>query len=166
MRRLAFLVPVLALGLVVLSSAVRGGQPIVRAQEATPNPLFLGLPGDINAWQVGQFAQSPATYRLELAPGASLPGYDDETMSLVYVEAGSLVLNGKAALVISRLDGSKAPQMIDAGTDVTVAAGDYFVLPPHAATEIRNESQTPASLQFAAMDPLHPVIIDPNQAQG
>ena len=33
----------------------------------------------------------------ELAPGAMLPGYDDETMSLVYVETGSVVLQGKAA---------------------------------------------------------------------
>ena len=164
MRRLAFLVPILVL--VLMSFAVHGAQPAVRAQEATPNPLFLGLPGDITAWQVGQFAQSPATYRLEFAPGAMLPGYDDETMSLVYVEAGSVVLQGKSALVIARLDGSAAPRTIDAGTAVTVAAGDYFVLPPHGATEIRNESQAPASLQFAAMDPLHPVIIDPHQEQG
>jgi hypothetical protein len=156
MHRLAFIVVIFVSAMTAVA---------VRAQQATPNPLFLGLPADIAAWQVGQFAQSPATYRLEFAPGASLPGYDDETLSLAYVEAGSVVLNGKFPLVIARLDGS-APRTVEAGTEAMAEAGDYFVLPPHAPTEIRNRSQEPASLQFAAMDPLHPVIIDQNQTQG
>src|SRR5262245_54651876 len=126
MRRLVFLIPLLGLALIAI--VARDVEHAVRAQEATPNPLFIGLPGDITAQQVGQFAQSPATYRLEFAPGATLPAYDDETLSLVFVEAGRLVLNGKAPLVISRLDGSGAPRTIDAGTDATVESGDYFVL--------------------------------------
>lgn len=164
MPRLAVLVSLLTLlGTIALVPLAD-----VAAQEATPLPLpqFIGLPKGITASEVGPFSQIPSTYRLQFAPAATLPGYDDPTLSLVYVESGVLTVTSEATLAISHIGTDESPQIVDAGTEVTVEKGDYFVLAPHAPTEIRNQGTEPASLQYAMMDPLHPVIVDPNQALG
>ena len=49
----------------------------------------------------------------------------------------------------------------EADTTLTLSQGDYFVLPPLVAGEIRNEGQEPVSIVIAAITPgLIPVSRD------
>ena len=166
MRRIAFLVSVLLFGLV----AIVGHGPLaeVLAQDATPlpSPQFIGLPEGVSGWEVGDFTQIPSTYRLQLQPGATLPASNGPELALVYVEAGEVVLKPADPLAVSHGKGDKSPEIAPAGADFTAQAGDYFVEGMSAPTEIRNASDDVASLQIAMMDPLHPIIVDPNQTPG
>lgn len=165
MRRIAFFVSIVTFALltiVTLASWTR-----VSAQDATPQPSkqFIGLPEGVVGWEVGDFTQIPSTYRLEMQQGTALPVSDGPALSLVYVESGEVVVTPKGELAINHREG-KSPEIIPAGQDYTAHAGDYFVEGGSAPTEIRNESQDAASLQFAMMDPEHPIIVDPNQTPG
>jgi hypothetical protein len=165
MRRIALLVSIVTV--VLLGVVAVGSWPRVSAQDATPEPSkqFIGLPEGVVGWEVGDFTQIPSTYRLEMQPGTALPVSDGPALSLVYVESGEVVLTPQGELAVNHLE-RKSPEIIPAGQDYTAHAGDYFVEGASAAAEIRNESQDVASLQFAMMDPEHPIIVDPNQAQG
>ena len=77
---------------------------------------------------------------------------DDPAISLVYVESGALSLQLRAAVSDARPDASSGDEE-DADTTLTLDQGDYFVLPPLVAGEIRNEGQEPVSLVIAAITP-------------
>jgi hypothetical protein len=166
MRRIALLVSSLTLALITIAGF--GRLAGVTAQDATPmpSPQFIGLPPGVVGWEVGDFTQIPSTYRLQLQPGATLPASNGPELSLVYVESGEVTLKSEGPLALSHRDASASPEIIPAGTDFTAKAGDYFVEGLSAPTKIRNESDKIASLQFAMMDPLHPIIVDPNQTPG
>ncbi len=165
MRRIALLVSIVTFAL--LAIVTLGSRAGVSAQDATPEPSkqFIGLPEGVVGWEVGAFTQIPSTYRLEMQPGTALPVSDGPALSLVYVESGEVVLTPQGELAINHREG-KSPEIIPAGQVYTAHTGDYFVEGGSAATEIRNESQDVASLQFAMMDPEHPIIVDPNQTPG
>jgi hypothetical protein len=93
----------------------------------------------------------PSLYRLRFAPGATLAFVDDPAISLVYVESGALSLQLDAAVSDARPEAANGDE--EADTALTLAQGDYFVLPPLVAGEIRNEGQEPMSIVIAAITP-------------
>jgi len=166
MRRTVLLVSTATFAL--LAVVTLGSLAGVSAQNATPlpSPQFIGLPEGVVGWEVGAFTQIPSTYRLQMQPGTTLPVSNGPELSLVYVESGEVVLTPHGELAINHREEGKSPQIIPAGQGYTAHSGDYFVAGANAPTEIRNESQDLASLQFAMMDPQHPIIVDPNQTPG
>jgi hypothetical protein len=165
MRRFAALVSIVAFAFFAIVSL--GSLSAVSAQDATPQPSqqFIGLPEGVVGWEVGDFTQIPSTYRLQMQPGTALPVSSGPALSLVYIESGEVIVKPQGEMAISHREG-KSPEIIPAGQDCTAHAGDYFVEGGSAAAEIRNDGDEVASLQFAMMDPSHPIIVDPNQAQG
>ena len=125
-----------------------------RAQQSTPTAGAAGLeiaPGV--TFELLPSSQDPPTlYRLRLAPGVSLPFVDDPAISLVYVESGALSLKLNAAVSDARPDATNADEE-DAGKTVELSQGDYFVLPPLVAGELRNKGQDPVSIVIAAITP-------------
>lgn len=93
----------------------------------------------------------PTLYRLRIAAGATLLFAGDPAISLVYVESGALVLEMDADVSDTRPDTPSGSD--DGDTASAVRQGDYFVLPPLVAGEIRNEGQEPASITIAAITP-------------
>jgi hypothetical protein len=145
------------------------GMPLsVAAQAGTPRPTagFIGLPEGISAWRISDFSQAPSLYRLQFAPGAKLPGYDNRTLALAYVERGTVTLHSEGRLSISRLESSDPPRITAPGAETVVSEGEYFVIPWRTPTEIWNTGDDIAWIQFAMMDPTDPVIVDPNMPLG
>jgi hypothetical protein len=123
-----------------------------RAQESTPTAGTTGVeiaPG-VTFELLPSSEDPPTLYRLRLAPGVSLPFVDDPAISLVYVESGALSLRLDAAVSDARPDGTDDQE---ARRAVKLSQGDYFVLPPLVAGEIRNEGQEPVSMVIAAITP-------------
>lgn len=121
-----------------------------RAQEATP-PAIAGdaevAPG-VTFTLLPASEDPPSLYRLEFEPGAALYFAGDPAISLVLVESGAISLNMNAAV-------SDARAATPAGSAAAVAMdqGDYFVLPPLVAGEIRNSGEEPAAILIAAITP-------------
>ena len=125
-----------------------------RAQESTPTAEATGeeiTPG-VTFELLPSSEVPPTLYRLRLAPGATLSFVDDPAISLVYVELGALSLKLDAAVSDTRPDAASADEQ-DADTALKLSQGDYFVLPPLVAGEIRNEGQEPVSIVIAAISP-------------
>jgi hypothetical protein len=93
-------------------------------------------------------ADPPSLYRLAFEPGAALYFAGDPAISLVLVESGAVSLNMNAAVSDARL----ATPAGDASA-LLMDQGDYFVLPPLVAGEIRNTGEAPASILIAAITP-------------
>ena len=125
-----------------------------RAQESTPAAQATGVevaPG-VTFDLMPASDDPPSLYRLRFAPGATLSFVDDPAISLVYVESGALSLQLDAAVSDARPEAASGDE--EAGdTALTLAQGDYFVLPPLVAGEIRNEGQEPMSIVIAAITP-------------
>lgn len=139
-------------GLITLTSGSL--DPVsTRAQEGTPAADTTGIevaPGV--TFELMQASEDPPSlYRLRFAPGATLAFVDDPAISLVYVESGALSLQLDAAVSDARPDESSGDE--EADTAVALSQGDYFVLPPLVAGEIRNEGQDPMSIVIAAITP-------------
>ena len=146
------LIVVLAASLVTFSGAL--GPVSTRAQEGTPAAEMPGVevaPGV--TFELMPASEVPPTlYRLRFAPGATLSFVDDPAISLVYVESGALSLQLDAAISDARPEGSSGDEE-EADTVLSLTGGDYFVLPPLVAGEIRNEGQEPMSIVIAAITP-------------
>ena len=144
---------VLVAGLVAFTGGMLG--PIATdAQESTPPAETTGVeiaPGVTFALAPSS-EDPPSLYRLRLAPGATLAFAGDPAISLVYVEYGALSLQMAAAVSDARPDADDGDEA-DADTALTLSEGDYFVLPPLVAGEIRNEGQGPVSIMIAAITP-------------
>jgi hypothetical protein len=92
-------------------------------------------------------AEEPAVYRLSLAPGATYdflanPG---TALEFVLVEAGELRLTVDTEVSIARLE-AMAGGSIAAGTEISLAAGDYLVLPAMTSGNVSNDGSQPGSL--------------------
>ena len=125
-----------------------------RAQQSTPTAGATGVeiaPG-VTFELLPSSEDPPTLYRLRLAPGISLPFVDDPAISLVYVESGALSLALRAAVSDARPDATSEGEE-DAGQAVVLSQGDYFVLPPLVAGELRNKGQEPVSIVIAAITP-------------
>jgi hypothetical protein len=125
-----------------------------RAQESTPTAGATGVeiaPG-VTFELLPASEDPPTLYRLRLAPGVSLSFVDDPAISLVYVESGVLSLVLDAAVRDARPDAANEDEE-ETDPAVELSQGDYFVLPPLVAGEIRNEGQEPLSMVIAAITP-------------
>ena len=129
------------------------GPVSTRAQESTPAAETTGVeiaPG-VTFDLLPSSEDPPSLYRLRFAPGASLAFVDDPAISLVYVESGALSLELDAAVSDARPEASNEDEAADSALELS--QGDYFVLPPLVAGEIRNEGQEPAAIVIAAITP-------------
>ena len=124
------------------------------AQEGTPQVGMIGveIASGVTFELVPSSEDPPSLYRLRLAPGASLSFVDDPAISLVYVESGELTLQMDAEVSDARPDVPREDEQ-DADPALTVNLGDYFVLPPQVAGEMRNESPRSVSIVIAAITP-------------
>ena len=150
MSRVAIVV--LVAGLMTLTGGMFGPNS-TGAQESTPAAETTGVeiaPG-VTFALVPPSEDPPSLYRLRLAPGATLSFVGDPAISLVYVEFGALSLQMDAAISDARSDEDGDEE--DADTALTLSEGDYFVLPPLVAGDIRNEGQGPVSMMIAAITP-------------
>ena len=151
MGRLAIVI--LICGLITWTCGMLG-LPATRAQESTPAAVTTGVevaPGV--TFELMPASEVPPTlYRLRFAPGATLSFVDDPAISLVYVESGALSLQLDAAISDARPEVSSGDEE-EADTVLSLTGGDYFVLPPLVAGEIRNEGQEPMSIVIAAITP-------------
>ena len=130
------------------------GPVSTHAQESTPAAEATGVeiaPG-VTFELLTASEDPPTLYRLRIAPGASLSFVDDPAISLVYVEAGALSLKLDAAVSDARPDATSGDEE-DASKTLELSRGDYFVLPPLVAGEIRNEGKEPVSIVIAAITP-------------
>ena len=124
------------------------------AQESTPAAETIGVeiaPG-VTFDLMPASEDPPSLYRLRFAPGATLSFVDDPAISLVYVESGALSLALDAAVSDARPEAASEDEE-DAASALELSQGDYFVLPPLVAGEIRNEGQEPAAIVIAAITP-------------
>ncbi len=142
--------PILAAAslIVVLGLAILAG--LARAQEATPSATADAAevaPG-VTFTLLPASEDPPSLYRLAFEPGASLYFAGDPAISLVLVESGAIALNMNAAVSDARV----ATPAGDASA-LRMDQGDYFVLPPLVAGEIRNTGEAPATILIAAITP-------------
>jgi hypothetical protein len=124
------------------------------AQQSTPTAEATGVeiaPG-VTFELLPASEDPPSLYRLRFAPGATLSFVDDPAISLVYVESGALSLNLDAAVSDARPETSSGDEE-DAESALELSQGDYFVLPPLVAGEIRNAGEEPAAIVIAAITP-------------
>ena len=123
------------------------------AQESTPAAETTGVEvaTDVTFDLMPASEDPPSLYRLRFAPGATLAFVDDPAISLVYVESGALSLQLDAPVSDARPEAASGDE--EADTALTLTQGDYFVLPPLVAGEIRNEGQEPMSIVIAAITP-------------
>lgn len=161
MRRLIILGALLVLaGVGMFAHGVRDS---VGAQEATPCPLWPRPDPAVTSWEVGEFMQWPSTILVQFAPGASREGDDGTSgaplISLVYVQSGVFTLESQAPMAIHRGAAHGAPEIVPAGTEFTIAAGDYYVTGP-VTPAMRNDGQEVASYQSAVIDPVDPIVVD------
>ena len=155
MRRMPVLVSVVAVVLLALAAAGRVG-PAAVAQEGTPPAggfeIAPGVTAEALAFAPGQ--EAPSLYRLTFAPGVTYRVDPAPDISLVYVEAGALTATLDAPVTITRAEATDAPgEAVAAGTEFTLAAGDYAAFPPLVGGEVRNDGQEPASVVVAAIVP-------------
>jgi hypothetical protein len=144
---------ILIAGLMTLTCGMLG--PVsTGAQESTPAAETIGVeiaPG-VTFDLMPASEDPPSLYRLRFAPGASLSFVDDPAISLVYMESGALSLELDAAVSDARPEASSGDEE-EADSALQLSEGDYLVLPPLVAGEIRNEGQEPAAIVIAAITP-------------
>jgi hypothetical protein len=131
----------------MLGPVSTGAQESTPAAETTGVEIAPGVTFDL----LPSTEDPPSLYRLRFAPGASLAFVDDPAISLVYVESGALSLGLDAAVSDARPEASNGDEASDSA--LALSQGDYFVLPPLVAGEIRNEGQEPAAIVIAAITP-------------
>jgi hypothetical protein len=89
--------------------------------------------------------------------GASITFDDtDPTYSLVYVESGTLTFTVAATVSVTRRAG--ATETVPAQTEFAAGPGDYFVIPAHAATTVRNDGRTAAGMHVGILYVKEPTI--------
>ena len=134
--------------IVVLGLAILAG--LARAQEATPSAVAdeAEVAPGVTFTLLPASEDPPSLYRLAFEPGATLYFAGDPAISLVLVESGAIALNMNAAVCDARVStpvGNASALLMD--------QGDYFVLPPLVAGEIRNTGEEPAAILIAAITP-------------
>ncbi len=149
MRRLG--IPGLILGLVLTASLVAGVPTRTRAQEAasaTPTPAVLfepvadGVTPPLVADQAGVDLELA---RFEAGASYTVP-VDDEGLLLVAVESGTLTVSSSTPLIVNRAsmsvtEGAQAHELLAAGAEIALGAGDSFVRPPDSEQVLRNASE-------------------------
>ena len=136
---------VLSMAVLANAAGAQEATPAANADtaEVAPGVAFTLLPAS---------EDPPSLYRLTFEPGAALYFAGDPAISLVFVESGAISLNMNASV-------SDARAATPAGGAATpLDQGDYFVLPPLVAGEMRNAGEAPAAILIAAITPgLYPL---------
>jgi hypothetical protein len=158
MRRL---VAPLVLATALLGLAAAGPLAGSLAQEATPEAAETGLPEGITAEAVSfapvaAFPPTPASVdliRVRVEPGAGVFFPEtDPGLGLHLVESGALTLRRfSAAVVVRRAGGGE--EVLPAGAETRLGAGDTFVFPPFVAGEWRNDGAEPAAFTVVLVVP-------------
>ena len=154
MRRIAgMLALIVALGLGLIVQGLTGGS-IAAQDEATPPSDAVELSDGVFAEAVAVSGDQPVIYRLVIETGATYEADDtDPSISLAYVETGTLAVTVGAPVAVSRGSADELPETFEAGTEFTVSTGDYFVVAPNVATTIRNDGDKNATLLVGALLP-------------
>jgi hypothetical protein len=138
-------------GLVLTLAGMLVAYPLVDAQEGTP-VVTQGAMGEgityeqIDFGTVHVLPPAPATinfYRVRLAPGVSIPiGAEDPGLGPHLVESGTLTLRDfTAEIVIHRAGGEQ--EVVMAGAEAMLGAGDSFVWASFVGGEILNDGEEP-----------------------
>jgi quercetin dioxygenase-like cupin family protein len=133
-------------------------------QEGTPSADEEAmLPEDVTAEPLAAASteaipQPPALMeliRFTFEPGAAihLPEQSPST-ALVLVESGTLTARVGAPVMVTRSSVGWQQETIDAGTEFTAGAGDFFIGPAHVAVEARNGGSEPLVLLMAVIEPI------------
>ncbi len=148
----------IALILVVCVAGLAAFSPLTgtRAQESTPVVTsfeFEIAPG-VTASILPVPEDPPSLYRLRFDAGVTYPFSGNPSIGLVLVESGRLVLRVDVPVTVSRGSAAGAAgENMAAGTEFTVAQGDFFVLPSLASGEVRNETEAEVSVAVASLLP-------------
>ncbi len=176
MRRVTILVSVLVvmlLGGLSVATAAQEGTPPADGGElegVTFEPLGFGTPEEVPAVPA-DFALT----RIVIDPGAGF-ARPEVVMALLYVESGALTLQMDAPLQVTRAATIEAlttgaaevpePEEVEAGTEVTLEAGDSVVIPPNVAGEIRNDGDEPVVYLAAFVAPFEVAPIEELEEGG
>ena len=104
---------------------------------------------------VAERQEIPALYRLRFAPGSVLfADTSDPSVSLVYVETGTISISIKAPVAVTRAGAiGRSPEIVVTETAILLRAGEYLVVPSFAEGTYRNEGQEVTSLLVSAIVP-------------
>jgi hypothetical protein len=112
-----------------------------------------GVTAEAIAFAPGQ--EAPALYRLHFAPDVTYAFVEDPSLGLAYVESGTLTLRVDMPVMVGQVGASDtAGEQVAADTEFTVTAGDYFVLPPFATGDVRNDGPEAATVSVAGIVPM------------
>lgn len=155
MRRGRGFVSMFAVVLLGLVSAV-GLAFSAGAQDATPPAGGFEIAPGVMAEILPTSQDPPLLYRLHFAPGVTYEMMEDPSIGVVYINAGTLVLRVDVPVTVAQSGATgTAGETFTAGTEFTVTAGDYFVLPPSATGEVRNDGDETATVSVAGLVPEH-----------
>lgn len=134
-----------------VAALIAGDRQSAWAQEATPvvteGDMGEGITFEqIDFGVVDVLPPAPAAinfFHARLEPGASIAvGAEDPGLGPQLVESGTLtVRNFTADIVIQRADGEE--EVVSAGVEVTLGAGDRFVWEPNVGGEMANDGDEP-----------------------
>jgi hypothetical protein len=130
------------------------GMALATAQDATP-PSAIELAPGVTADQVVLFEgrENPSHYRLHFAPGVSYTVSPSDSLELAYIEAGALTIALDAPTMRGTVGDTGSAELLPANTEVTLAAGTYFVLQPSTGGTVRNDGQEPTIVSVAGVLP-------------
>ena len=147
---LRYVVSLVAVVTVSLAVAL-GAHPGAVAQEATP-VVTQGEMGEgityeqIDFGTVDVLPPAPATigfFRVQLDPGARIPvGAEDPGLGPQLVESGTLTMRDFTDDIVIRRAGGEQ-EVVPAGAEASLEAGDSFVWEPFVGGEIANDGNEP-----------------------
>lgn len=154
MRRVISLVSIL----VVLMVSMAMG---ISAQDATPPGEAMGPPesfeiapgvvADNMVFAEGE--EAPVRYRLSFESGVVYPVEPSANLELIYAESGSLVMTFDTAVAVGRIGDVVGGEVVPAGTEFTLEAGQFLVLQPGVSGEVRNDGTETAAVVVAGLNP-------------
>lgn len=153
MRRVSIVLSVSALLLSLIG--FRFGDAL--AQEGTPPAggfeIAPGVTAEALAFLPGE--DVPSLYRITIEPGITYAFEPAPDISLVYGEAGALVVTLDAPVtVFHAVEVGQPAEAVAAGSEFRLDTGDYVVFPPLVDGEVTNPGNEPASALVASIIPM------------
>ena len=150
-------VAVMVFGMIAGGSFLSGAG----AQEATPPAggppsggfeIAPGVMAEALAFVEGR--EDPSVYRLTFDAGVTYMIQQSPALEVAYVESGALSLTLDVPVTVGQVGASDmGGEAVSAGTEFIIEAGNYLVLPPGTAGEVRNDGEEPASVSVANIVP-------------
>ena len=140
--------------MIVAATLLFGLASPAAAQEATPPVDGIELAPGVTAEILPTSPDPPSLYRVHFAPDATYSFTPNSSLDIVYVETGTLIFQLDLPVTVAQIGATDAEgENIAADTEFTVTAGDYFVLPPFIAGEVRNDGDEIVTVSVAGMVP-------------